>query len=123
MNNDLLKILNGEGNHFDNQKLIDYVNGKLSEEEKHDVEKWMAGNNMINEAIEGLQHIKEKKDLPLYVEQLKKDLHEHLQKQKEQRTRRKLKEYPWIYFAVILILLLCIIGFFVLRMLLIKHNL
>jgi hypothetical protein len=122
MNNELLNILH-DGNHdFDSQKLIDYVNGSLSDEEKHEVEKWMADNRIGSDAIEGLQNIKDKKDLPLYVEQLNKNLQEQLQKKKEQREQRTLKEPPWIYFAVILVLLLCIVGFFVLRMLLDGHR-
>jgi hypothetical protein len=122
MNNDLLNIWNGDNNSFNNQKLIDYVNGKLSADEKHEVEKWMADNDIVNDAVEGLQNIREKKDLPLYVEELNKHLHEQLQKKKESRSKTKIKEYPWIYFAVALILLLCIIGFFILRMLLVNRG-
>ena len=121
MNNDLLNILAEEGNDFDNQKLIDYLNGKLSGDEKLAVESWMTANNMAIDAMEGLQAMREKKNLPLYIEQLNRNMHEQLQKKKEQQLRRKLKEYPWIYFAVVLILLLSIIGYFILRMLLVKN--
>jgi len=33
----------------------------------------------------------------------------------------RLKEYPWIYFTVVLILILCIIGYFVLRQFLLQY--
>ena len=121
MNNDLLNILPDNNNGIDDRKLMDYLEGKLSGEEKHEVEKWMADNDMASDAIEGLENIKEKKNLPLYIEQLNKNLQDQLEKKKQHRTKMKIKEYPWIYFAVVLILLLCIIGFVILRMLLVKR--
>jgi len=121
MNNDLLNILTDDNNDFDNQKLLDYLNGKLSGDEKHEVEKWMADNNIADDAVEGLQNIKDKKNLPLYIEQLNNNLQIQLEKKKEHRIKMKIKEYPWIYFAVALILLLCIVGFIILRMLLVKR--
>ncbi|HLK28834.1 MAG TPA: hypothetical protein VKT28_09640 [Puia sp.] len=122
MNNDLLNILTNDNDDLDNQKLIDYLNGKLSDNEKHEVEKWMADNNIANDAVEGLQNIKDKKSLSQYVEQLNNNLQIQLEKKKEYRFKRKLKEYPWIYFAVVLILLLCIVGFVILRMILTSHH-
>ena len=38
MNNDLLNILSNSNKDIDNQKLMDYVAGKLTEQEKHEVE-------------------------------------------------------------------------------------
>jgi hypothetical protein len=111
MNNDLLDILTDDNNDFDNQKLMDYLNGKLSGDEKHEVEKWMADNNITNDAVEGLQNIKEKKNLPQYVEQLNNNLQLQLEKKRDYRIKRKLKDYPWIYFAIILILIFCIIAY------------
>ena len=67
MNNDLLNILTDDDNDFDNQKLLDYLNGKLSGDEKHEVEKWMADNDILDEAIEGLQNIKREKKTCLYI--------------------------------------------------------
>jgi hypothetical protein len=122
MNNDLLNILTGNNNDFDNQKLIDYINGDLPDAEKHEVEKWMADNQIANEGVEGLQHIREKKNLSLYVEQLNKHLQEQLKKKKGHRLKTKLKEYPLIYISVVLILLLCVIGFYILRMLLVNRG-
>ena len=123
MNNDLLNILPDKNNDIDEQKLMDYLNGKLSGEEKYEVEKWMADNDIAGDAVEGLQNIKEKRDLPLYVDQLNKSLQAQLLKKKKRRSKMKLKEYPWVYFTVVLILLLCIIGYFVLRQFLLQHSL
>jgi hypothetical protein len=123
MNNDLLNILPDNNNGIDDQKLMDYLEGSLSGKEKYEVEKWMADNDIAGDAVEGLQNIKDKKNLQLYVDQLNKNLQTQLQKKKHRRIRMRLKEYPWIYFTVVLILLLCIIGYFVLRQFLLQNKL
>jgi anti-sigma factor RsiW len=116
MNNDLLNILSNSNKDIDNQKLMDYLSGKLSEQEKHEVERWMADNDFENEAMEGLQDIPAKKDLNLYVDQLNKELNQYIQQKKQRRERRKIKDYPWIYLAIFLILVLVILGYIVIRM-------
>jgi hypothetical protein len=118
MSSNLFDILSNKNNGIDTQKLIDYLNDRLSDQEKYAVEKWMSDNDLVNEAVEGLQHIKNKKNLQTYVDQLNKNLHIQLQQKKQLRQKRKLKEYPWIYFTIVLILLLCVIAFLVIRNLL-----
>jgi hypothetical protein len=115
MSNDLLDILSNSNDKINNQKLIDYLNDNLSDKEKHEVEKWMSDNDMVNDAVEGLQHVKNKKNLQTYVEQLNKNLQNQLEQKKQQQQKRKLKEYPWIYFAIVLILLLCIVAYVIIR--------
>ena len=44
MHEDLLNILSDSNKDIDNQKLMDYISGKLSAEQKHEVEKWMIDN-------------------------------------------------------------------------------
>ena len=115
MSDDLLDILSNSNKDVDNQKLMDYVSGKLSGEEKHEVEKWMLDNNFENDALEGLQVVKDKKDLDAYVLQLNKELNQYLQQKKHRRDKRKLKEIPWSYFAIVLVLALIIIAYFVIQ--------
>jgi ABC-type bacteriocin/lantibiotic exporter with double-glycine peptidase domain len=115
MSNDLLDILSNSNDKINNQKLIDYLNDNLSDKEKHEVEKWMSDNDMVNDAVEGLEHVKNKKNLQAYVDQLNKNLQNQLAQKKQHQQKRKLKEYPWIYFAIVLVLLLCIIGYIIIR--------
>jgi len=115
MNKDLLNILSNSNKDIDNQQLMDYLNGKLSGEEKHAVEQSMADNDFINDAMEGLQGFENKKDLSGYVEQLNAALRKNLQKKKLRREKRRLKEYPWTYIAIILILSLCIAAYFIIH--------
>lgn len=115
MNNDLLNILSNSNKDIDNQKLMDYLAGKLPEEQKHEVEKWMVDNDFANEAMEGLQDFKANKDLQLYVNQLNKELNQYIQEKKKRRQRKRLKEDPQIYIAIVLILVLAVVAWLVLN--------
>ena len=114
MNHDLLNILTNSNKDIDNQKLMDYLSGKLSGDDKHEIEKWMLDNNFENEAVEGLQDLKNKKDLQVYVDQLNKELSQYIQQKKQRRERRKIKDAPWIYLAIFLVLILIILTYIVL---------
>ena len=115
MDNELKNILSNSNKDIDNQKLMDYLSGKLSTEEKHEIEKQMADSDFVNDAVEGLEEIKNKKDLSLYVEQLNADLHKQLDKKKKRKQKRALKDQPWIYLAIVLLLLLIVICFIVIK--------
>jgi hypothetical protein len=113
MSIDLLKILSDSNKDIDNQKLMDYLSGHLSAHELHDVEKSMASSDFVNDAIEGLMEVKNNREIPALVEQLNSDLNKKLSQKKKIKDKRKLKEYPWIYFSVVLILVLAIISWFI----------
>ena len=115
MNHDLLKILADSNKEIDNQKLMDYLAGHLSGTEAHEVERWMAESELVNDAVEGLQQVKTGKNIETLVEQLNSDLRKKLHQKKAGRNKRKLQEYSWVYLAIILILLLVIAAWFVLH--------
>jgi len=117
MNNDLLNILANSNKDIDNQKLMDYLSGKLPEHEKHEVEAWMNENEFVNEAVEGLQKFDGKKDLQLYVDQLNKELNQYIEKKKNRRQRKRLKENPWMFLTAFLILVFVIIGYLIIHQL------
>src|SRR6187200_3225494 len=94
---------------------MDYLSGSLSGKDIHEVEKWMSESEFINDAVEGLQEVKNKKNIETLVQQLNTDLHKELEQKKIRKQKRKLKEYHWIYFAIILILLLLIVTWFVIQ--------
>jgi hypothetical protein len=121
MNDDLLNILSNSNKDIDNQLLMDYLSGKLSAEKSHEVEKMMADNDLFNDAMEGLQHVKDKRDIQTYVEQLNRGLQKSLTKKRRRREKRKLKEGPWGYIAVIVIIMLCIAAYYVVKKVLLAH--
>ncbi len=115
MDDKLLNILSNSNKDIDNQKLMDYLSGKLSADEKHEVEKQMADSDFMNDAVEGLEDVKNKKELTFFVEQLNSDLQKQLEKKKKRKNKRALKDQPWLYLAIILLLLLSIISYIVIK--------
>ncbi len=114
MSIDILKILSDSNKDIDNQKLMDYVSGQLSAQDLHEVEKSMASSNFVNDAVEGLMEVKNNRHISALVEQLNTDLNKKLREKKKHKEKRKLREYPWIYVSIAIILLLAVISWFVL---------
>lgn len=114
MNHDLIKILSVSNKEIDNQKLMEYIAGKLSPKETHEVETWMADSELVNDAVEGLLQVDNKSNIGALVEQLNRDLQKKLEHKKSRKEKKKLKDHSWIYFAIALILILITITWFVL---------
>lgn len=114
MNNDLLNILSNSNKDIDNQKLMDYLSGKLSDQEKHEVEMWMVDNDFENEALEGLQQMGSNKKLEGYVDQLNKELSTYIKDKKSRREKRKIETGFWVYVAIAFILIIVVVAYVVL---------
>ena len=113
---DLLNILSNSNKDIDNQKLMDYLSGKLSAKEKHELEKQMADNEMVNDAVEGLQQFKDQKKLDVYVDQLQKELNSYIAKKKERRKNWFAPQYEqWIYISIVLVLFLIVVAYVVIK--------
>ena len=91
MSDELLNILSNSNKDIDNQKLMDYLSDKLSADEKHDFEKTLIDSEMMNDAVEGLEKFKNKKDVSAFVEQLNTNLKKQLEKKKSKKEKRRLK--------------------------------
>lgn len=111
MDDKLLNILSHSNKDIDNQKVMDYLSGKLSPEKKHEVEREMVNSDFINDAVEGLEEVKNKKDLTFFVEQLNANLHKQLDKKKTRKQKRALKDQSLLYLAIVFLLFLIIICF------------
>lgn len=109
---DILSNLNKD---IEQEKLLDYLNKKLSASEAHELEKQMADDEFMNDAVEGLEHFKDRSNLSSLVEQLNRDLKKQTAKKKERKEKRKLKEQPWLYITLVILLLLIIISFVVIK--------
>ena len=115
MKNELKDILTNSNKDIDNQKLMDYLSHRISDENSYAIEKAMADDAFMNDAVEGLQQIKTGKNLQLYVEQLNTDLQKQIGKNKKRKDKRRIKENPYTYYAIIFILLLIVISFIILK--------
>ncbi len=115
MNKDLLNILANSNKDIDNQQLMDYLSGNLSGDPLHEVEKSMADNAFLNDAVEGLQRIGSKNNVQQYVDELNAALQKSMAKKKQRRLKRRLQETPWAYLAILLVIGLCILAYIIIR--------
>lgn len=115
MSDELKNILSNLNKDIEQEKLLDYLNKKLSASEAHELEKQMADDAFVNDAVEGLEEFRNKKDLPHYIQQLNSDLKKQLDKKKSRKEKRKLQNQPWLYFSIVLLLVLTVVCFILVR--------
>src|ERR1700704_2255780 len=113
MPGNLKDILSHLSTDIDQETLLLYLQDKLSEEKKHEVEKKLLDNEFASEAMEGLQEFKDKQQIAYMVEMLNRDLKKKTEKKKQRREKMKLKDQSWLYISVIIIILLIIISYIV----------
>jgi len=114
MHEDLLNILSDSNKDIDNQKLMDYISGKLSAEQKHEVEKWMIDNPFFNEAVEGLQ-ASDVKNVSAKVEEINAALRKYLKLRKVRREKDLFPVNMWTIVAVLFILILAVVVYLILH--------
>jgi len=114
MHEDLLNILSDSNKDIDNQKLMDYISGKLSAEQKHEVEKWMIDNPFFNEAVEGLQ-ASDAKNVSAKVEEINAALRKYLKLRKVRREKDLFPVNMWTIVAVLFILILAVVVYLILH--------
>ena len=112
---DLFNILSNSNKDIDNQKLMDYLAGKLSGDDKHEVEKWMNENPFVNEAIEGLQSVKEPEQVNAYIQKLNTQLSKQLSQKPKRRTHKVQINLLYAIIAILIILVLVVVAFMVIQ--------
>jgi hypothetical protein len=74
----------------------------------------------LKDAREGLEQVKDEKQLEDVLKKLNLQMHLQLTHHKKNRKRKNVENMTWTYWAILLILLLVIVGFILVRMTL-KH--
>src|SRR5687767_9998842 len=111
-------ILSNLSTEIDQETLLRYLQGQLSDDEKHLVEKHLLKDNFNEDAIDGLQEFKDKEQLQFLVESLNRDLKKKTEKKKKRRDKLRIKDQPLLYISIlILILLIALAYIFIYRML------
>ncbi len=110
MNKELLNILANSNKDIDNQKLMDYVAGKLSAEEAHEVEKLLMESDFGGDAAEGLSMMSNKNNINKLVYELNTQLKHQLENKNQRRLKRRLKDQPvWLLMLGVLVFLFLIV--------------
>ena len=115
MSDKLKDILSNLSTEVDQETLLKYLEGRLTNEQKHELEKKMLGSEFMDDAMEGLQEIKNKEKISSLVEHLNRDLHKKLEKKKKRREKLRFKDQPWLYIAIVIILLLIVLSYIVIQ--------
>jgi len=115
MTDNLKDILSHLSKDIDQETLIQYLQGNLTEEKKHELEKQLVDNEFASDALEGLGEIKDKQQIQYMVEMLNRDLKKKLEKRKRRREKLKIKDQSTLYIAIFILILLIIISYFVIK--------
>jgi len=103
---------NGGKRHLSEDKLMAYLEGRLSPEEQHEVELWLENEGMESDAVEGLMQIGAQ-ETRHSVSRLNHKLRQQTSGKK--RKRKYLKNDHWGWLAVAIILLLAILAYIAIR--------
>jgi len=120
MSEDLKDILSSLNPDIDQETLLLYLQGKLSAQEQHEVEKKIMDNEFAADALEGLQDFKDKKNIAALVNQLNADLKRRTEKKKKLKGKMKISLDSNLLIAIAIILLLIILSYFIIHKMMIK---
>jgi hypothetical protein len=115
MQDNLKDILSHLTTDIDQETLLLYLQNKLSEGKKHEVEKILSDNEFANDALEGLQQFGDKKQIAHVVEMLNRDLKKKVEKKNQRREKLKLKDQSWLYLAIFIFILLIVLCYMIIH--------
>lgn len=113
MSKELNNILSGSGLPLEDI-LKKYLNNELSEAEKYEVEKAMLDDPLLEEAMEGLQNFPTA-NISKSVGTINRNLKKTISKNRGEKHRSKISSQAIAIFAIILIILLCVIAYLIIR--------
>ncbi len=74
----------------------------------------------LSDASEGLNQLKDTKQLESVLRNLNQQMHRQLAHKKTHKRKRSIGDLSWSYWAIIIILLLSMVGYLIVRMLMHK---
>ncbi|SEW38422.1 Putative zinc-finger [Chitinophaga sp. YR573] len=91
------------------QQLLDYVQGRLTPEQQHEVEIHLADCELCSEAVEGLATIRQKEQIPVWLQQMRNQMLRKLRSRK--RRKDQVAYYTQLAIIVIVILFILLAAF------------
>ncbi len=115
MKENLKDILTNLNPAVDQETLLKYLQGQLSADEQHEVEKSLLDDPFEADALEGLSAIENKQKISSVVAQLNRDLKKKTSQRKKGKLARVVGVETWLLLAIALILLLAVIGYMIIH--------
>ncbi len=112
MSDKLLNILK-EHSDISEQKLMDYLMGHLTPEERHEVEMHLTDTELLADAEEGLSQLKNKEKINQTVALLNKKLTEKLKERRKRKSNWQKPNQSLLIVTTFIILTLVVIAFLV----------
>ena len=106
-------ILTPNDGNLPEEKLLAYLEGRLSAAEQREVEEWLADEGMESDAMDGLQALPAG-EARRAAFKLNNELRKTLKTRK--RKRRTLKSNYWTLIALCLIILLAVLAYIIINM-------
>ncbi len=116
MSDDLKNILSSLNNEIEQEKLLEYLNKQLTEQDQHALESQMNDDAFMSDAMDGLQQLNNSHKVPSIVTELNSGLQKQLDKNKTRRKKRNAGPESSVYYSIIILLVLVVIAFVVIRM-------
>jgi len=101
---------------LDPHKLMDYLEGKLSDKEKHEVESVLADSAFMDDAAEGLNEMKDKQKIASILFELNSQLHKKTQQRRKLQFSNRLPFPGWLIFTTVTVILLIVLAYIIYRM-------
>lgn len=110
------KILSEHPN-IPEDRLVAYLEGRLNDRERMEVEMAMVESRFLSDAVEGLEQIGDPQRIQGMVDGLNRGLRQKAS-QRSRLRKRRMADFPgWLAFAVLILLILAAAGYFVLKLL------
>lgn len=115
-------ILSDEEEQLNHDELMNYLDGNLSEQEKHSFEKKAANSPFVNDAVEGLQEFKNKQQLEEHVKEINIKLKQQLKSRQHRKQRPEITDNTWLIISTLIILAICVICYFIIHLYKTSHS-
>ncbi len=112
--NDWNHILKEE-EELNEQELLQYLQGKASDELRFTIEKTMADTDFVNDAVEGLQQFNNPAKLASIKNELNQELIKITRKKISRKKVRRIADQYWLIIAVFGILVLSVVGYLLIQ--------
>lgn len=93
------------------EELLKYLNSDISEAEMHAIEEKMAASDFHNDALEGLNQFKDKKNILTLTNTLNQQLKKQIGRGSKRKKKRNIQDQQWMIVVVLAVLLLSVIGY------------
>jgi hypothetical protein len=113
MEGNLKDILSNLSPDVDQKALLQYLQGQLTAEQQHELEKEMMNNEFSADALEGLSSISDQQRIQAIVDHLNSELRKKTEKKKANQQKLKLRQPHWAIIAIVFVLLLVVISYFI----------